>query len=168
MNGPTPHDHPELPLDVLDRVDRICDRFQAAWESGDRPRIEDHLEEVEPAYRPALLRELLAAEVAARQRRGERPEPSEYAGRFPDDPGVITAAFARSSAQIPGDLPAATLDGSAGPPSSGAFRADQERTRTHVTERRRLGKFELLERVGSAPSGRSGGPATPSSAGWSP
>lgn len=43
MKDPAPPDHRELPLDLLDQLDRICDRFEAAWESGARPQIEDFL-----------------------------------------------------------------------------------------------------------------------------
>jgi serine/threonine-protein kinase len=84
----------ELPLDVLDHIDRICDRFQAAWEQGTRSRVEDYLNEIDAPYRPALLLDLLAAELDARRRRGERPEPGEYHERFPDDSAAVEAAFA--------------------------------------------------------------------------
>jgi serine/threonine-protein kinase len=87
-------DRGELPLDVLDQIDRICDRFEAAWESGERPRVEDDLGAVAAAYRPALLRDLLAAELEARRRRGESPEAGEYTRRFPGDTRAIAAAFA--------------------------------------------------------------------------
>ncbi len=91
----TSSDHTDLPLDVLDRIDRICDRFEAAWDRGERPRIEDDLGEVVEPHRRALLRDLLAAEVAARRRRGERPEPRDYRDRFPDDADAVEAAFCR-------------------------------------------------------------------------
>ena len=94
MNDPAPPDRRELPLELLDQIDRICDRFEAAWESDTRPRIEDHLDEVPAAYRLALLSDLLAAELAACRRRGEQPEPREYADRFPEDPETIAAALA--------------------------------------------------------------------------
>ena len=91
MNDPAPPDRRELPLELLDQIDRICDRFEAAWESDTRPRIEDHLDEVPAAYRLALLSDLLAAELR-RRRRGEQPEPREYADRFPEGPETIAAA----------------------------------------------------------------------------
>jgi serine/threonine-protein kinase len=100
-----------LPTDVLDRVDRICDRFEAAWESGARPRIEDHLEGVAAAYRPELLRDLLAAELAARRRRGEQPEPHEYRDRFPGEVAVIAMAFDSPA------IPPYRLDSRTSPPS---------------------------------------------------
>jgi tetratricopeptide (TPR) repeat protein/tRNA A-37 threonylcarbamoyl transferase component Bud32 len=83
----------ELPLEVLDRIDRICDRFEAAWDRGERPRPEDELGAVEPRYRAPLLRDLLAAEMAARRRRGERPEPRDYRDRFPGDRDAVDSAF---------------------------------------------------------------------------
>jgi serine/threonine-protein kinase len=86
-------DRRQLPLDVLDRIDQICDRFEAAWEAGDRPRIEDFLGEAAEAYRTALVRDLLAGELNARRRRGERPEPAEYRDRLPGEATAIASAF---------------------------------------------------------------------------
>ncbi len=51
-------DRSELPLDVLDQIDRACDRFEAALERGENPRIEDYLGEVSANYRDALERDL--------------------------------------------------------------------------------------------------------------
>jgi serine/threonine-protein kinase len=93
MTDETRPDRTELPLDVLDRIDRVCDRFEATWERGECPRIEDALGEVAEPHRRALLRDLLAAEVAARRRRGEWPEPRDYQGRFPGDLAAVDAAF---------------------------------------------------------------------------
>ena len=36
-------DRTALPLAVLDQIDRICDRFEAAWKAGEPPRIEEVL-----------------------------------------------------------------------------------------------------------------------------
>ena len=43
MSGETRPERTALSLNVLDQINRICDRFEAAWESGARPRIEDRL-----------------------------------------------------------------------------------------------------------------------------
>ncbi len=94
MNHPPRHHGTVLPLDVLNQIDGICNRFEAAWESGDRPRVEDYLGDVDEPYRPALLHDLLAVELDARRRRGERPEPHEYRDRFPGETTVVMAAFA--------------------------------------------------------------------------
>jgi serine/threonine-protein kinase len=93
MSESTEPDLSKLPLDVLDRIDRACDRFEAGWERGERPRLEDHLAEVAAPYRLALLRDLLAAEIAARRRRGESPEPREYRDRLPGDASTVDSAF---------------------------------------------------------------------------
>jgi serine/threonine-protein kinase len=82
---------PDLPAH---RVDEACDRFEAAWRSGGEPRIEEYLRPVAPPDRPALLRELLALELELRRGRGERPELAEYRQRFPEDAGLVAAAFA--------------------------------------------------------------------------
>ena len=65
------------------RVDEICDRFEAAWKAGERPRIEDFLGAVTEPERSALVRELIALDVAYRRRSGETPEAGDYQARFP-------------------------------------------------------------------------------------
>jgi hypothetical protein len=59
------------------RVDDACDRFEAVWKAGGRPRIEDHLGAVEDDERRTLLRELLALEIKLRRRAGEEPAVAE-------------------------------------------------------------------------------------------
>ena len=70
-----------LPLDLARRLDPVCDRFEDAWLA--RPRIEDFLEDVAEADRPALLRELLWLDLDYRRRGGERPVAEEYRRRLP-------------------------------------------------------------------------------------
>ena len=74
-------------------VDRACDRFEAAWKAGRRPSIEDSVGEVAGPERRALLRELLALDLAYRRRGGEPPTPDEYRMRFPAHVDLIDAAF---------------------------------------------------------------------------
>jgi serine/threonine protein kinase len=73
-----------LLLTVAAAVDRARDRFEASWESGGRPRIEDYLQDFEEPGRSHLFRELLAAELIRRGGLGERPAAEEYRARFPD------------------------------------------------------------------------------------
>ncbi|MGP0065536.1 MAG: hypothetical protein ACLQGP_18270, partial [Isosphaeraceae bacterium] len=105
MNQPARTDRMVLPLDALGRIDRTCDRFEAAWNAGGRPRIEDHLGEAIEEHRLALLGDLLAAELDARRRRGERPEPQEYRDRLPSDTAAIEAAFAIVHLSANGNFP---------------------------------------------------------------
>jgi serine/threonine protein kinase len=87
-------DRGKLPYGLLNQIDQICDRFEGAWEEASRPRIEDYLPDPDEPHRVVCLRELLALEIDARLRRGERPEQAEYRNRFPDHPEAIAAAFA--------------------------------------------------------------------------
>src|SRR5262245_62046703 len=83
-----------LPPTRAQAIDRVGDRFEAAWRSGRRPCIEDYLDEAAEAERAALLRELLALELAYRDRAGERPTPEEYRSRFPRHDALIDTVFA--------------------------------------------------------------------------
>src|SRR6266481_318960 len=67
--------HPNLPESLALAVDAACQRFEAAWKKGARPRIEDRMAEAPPELRPVLLRELLALELVYRRNRGEVPRP---------------------------------------------------------------------------------------------
>jgi hypothetical protein len=83
----------EVPTPDWTRINDAADRFERAWRHGPRPRIEDHLAEIEPELRPALLEELLRVECELRRREGEAPDPGEYALRFSQHAGLIRAVF---------------------------------------------------------------------------
>jgi serine/threonine protein kinase len=83
MNGDRPS-HPEtLPLEVQREVDALRARFEAAWQAGQRPCIEDYLDQAGEAARAPLLLELIHLEIACRRRNGEEPSGDEYRARFP-------------------------------------------------------------------------------------
>ena len=72
------------PVTLAGLVDRACDRFEADWRAGRRPRIEEYLDDTPEQGRPTLLRELVLLELEFRRREGERPTLQEYRVRFPE------------------------------------------------------------------------------------
>ena len=67
-----------LPQSVLERADRICDRFEDAWLAGRRPRIEDYLGDVpQGRQRDDLLEKLIAVDIFHRRKQGETPKPGD-------------------------------------------------------------------------------------------
>src|SRR5262249_49703554 len=89
-----PHPPPaRRPPGLGEEIDRVCDRFDAAWDAGARPQIEDYLQAVPESARSELLRELLAADVEHRSCAGDRPAPDEYLARFPDRAATIVSEF---------------------------------------------------------------------------
>jgi serine/threonine protein kinase/thiol-disulfide isomerase/thioredoxin len=78
-----------LPPSVVEQLDKICDRFEAAWRAaqslGQRPRIEDYLHDTPESERSTLLRVLIALEIAYRRQAGENAQAEEYRARFPDE-----------------------------------------------------------------------------------
>jgi len=74
-------------------IDRLCDQFEAAWQAGEQPRIEDYLRDVGEKDRTALLCELLVVELDLRARGGERPSRDAYSERFPSGAKAVEAAF---------------------------------------------------------------------------
>jgi Flp pilus assembly protein TadD/tRNA A-37 threonylcarbamoyl transferase component Bud32 len=94
MSGEPSTDLEHRPDHLALRLDAACDRFEAAWREGRRPRIEDFLGEVAERERTELLRLLLGVELELRRGAGEDPTPDEYWTRFPEHLRVITEAFA--------------------------------------------------------------------------
>jgi serine/threonine protein kinase/formylglycine-generating enzyme required for sulfatase activity len=84
-----------LPLTVLQQIDRVCDSFEAAWNAGLKPKIEDYLLATESDGRSILLFELLARELELRRKAGETPEAAEYIERFADAHELIQTAFGK-------------------------------------------------------------------------
>jgi hypothetical protein len=99
-----------LPLSREKRVDAACDRFEAEWRAGKRPRVEEYLPDVTDPDYSALLRELLALDIELRSGDADRPGPDEYQARFPDHVEVIQAVFAA----MPEPIIDSPMDGSDG------------------------------------------------------
>jgi len=90
--------NPALPVSTLKRLDEACDRFETAWLSDKRPRLEDFLGEAAPAEHAAFLGELLKLELEYRRRRGEHPSVQDYALRFPKQAQVVRGVFEENAA----------------------------------------------------------------------
>src|SRR5262245_52679481 len=71
------------------QVVQACDRFEAAWNAGRRPRPEEYLAASAGPARPALLRQLLILDWDYRRRAGEDPRADEYCTRFPGDTALV-------------------------------------------------------------------------------
>jgi serine/threonine-protein kinase len=111
------------PVALALQVDAVCLRFEKAWKAGENPRLEDYLAHLPEAGQARLFQELLALELAYRQRAGEPLDTEEYRRRFPDRQPAIQAAFAELA------LPAADSDVSGRTPSEGVtgpFQPDLE------------------------------------------
>jgi serine/threonine-protein kinase len=71
-----------LPILAVRQIDEVCDRFEAAVQTGAQPRLEDFLATVEQPLEPALLRQLLLLEWQCRQQRGDPLNLDDYLARF--------------------------------------------------------------------------------------
>jgi tRNA A-37 threonylcarbamoyl transferase component Bud32 len=94
-----------LSVEAVWRLEEVCCRFEQAWRSGGRPRLEDFVTGPEGDERLALLYHLLRLEVDYRRRAGEGPSAADYQTRFPEATAVLQEVFA-------------STPGPAGPPSS--------------------------------------------------
>jgi WD40 repeat protein/tRNA A-37 threonylcarbamoyl transferase component Bud32 len=132
------------PVALLEWVDELADRFEAAWEAGGRPQITDYLDGSDGERRAALLRELATIDFQRRQKAGEDPGWDEYVQRFPEllqpgPPAVDLLDTARSSHLT---RPAAREGGQSPPPLPPPRR-----------ERPRVAGYEILEELGQGAMG---------------
>jgi serine/threonine protein kinase len=82
---------PEVPSEVWNRLERILDRFENAWNRGDRPALADYLASA-ATERRLLLIELAHEDLEYRIRTGERARVEMYLERYPElrqDPAVV-------------------------------------------------------------------------------
>jgi WD40 repeat protein/tetratricopeptide (TPR) repeat protein len=132
---PTTPEH--LPLDQKRQVDQICDRFEAAWNTGEQPAIEAYLAGVTGPLPSVLLRELICLDAYYRRLRGEVPRPVDYAARFPQ----LSALWLEQAL-----VPAAGPDGETPTPHPAAARP--VRLSPPPAAGTRVGDYELLEVLG--------------------
>ncbi len=88
---------PQLPIATLERIDDLCADFEKAWQSGERPSIENAIpDDLTGKPHDALLAELIALDIDYRKRRDETPTQQDYAERFPDANTLIAELFGAS------------------------------------------------------------------------
>jgi serine/threonine-protein kinase len=74
-------------------IDQEANRFEKAWKSGRRPRIEEYVRDLAGRRRAKLLEELLRVERELRAATNDPATPQEHAKRFPADADVVAAAW---------------------------------------------------------------------------
>ena len=99
MSTTLPKSDASLLPSLITRVEEGCDRFEAAWKAGLRPRIEDYLGETADPERSALWHELLVLELVYRRLQGERPRLEEYWTRFPGHVELINRILNQAGPQ---------------------------------------------------------------------
>ena len=133
-----------------EELDRACDRFEADWRVGGRPRIEDYLVGVAGPERTRLIPELLAIEVhgGAGPASGQTPA-NTWA--VPGDAKAVDAAFGRAETTRlvagPPPGPPPTRKGPVDPASSRAERRAATR-RPLACALRYFGDYELIRELG--------------------
>jgi serine/threonine protein kinase len=179
MSGTSPSDNPSVSFSIQQRVDQVCDRFEAAWQAGQQPHIEDYVGQPPEPERTILLRELLKLEAAYRRRTGEEPCLEDYRQRFPSlDPAELASSLTPVDSGGQQEDVASQAAPTAGvtrmrcphchnpiqladdqsdevlcPGCGSSFRVREGRQTTTTGTMRPLGKFQLLERVGTGAFG---------------
>jgi len=87
---PTPR---RSPLTEIGHNADVCDRFEAAWADGRRPKAEEFLGDWPRTDRDQLLSQLLAVEIGLRRRAGAGPQVEELLARFPGQEDLVRDAL---------------------------------------------------------------------------
>jgi serine/threonine protein kinase len=131
MSNQIPPTSDPLPSDL----DGLCDVFEADWQAGRRPRIEDYLTRAPEGYHARLIREILGIELHYRSRLGELPAVEEYLARFPAFRNAIAVAFASADSARSADT---------GPHDAASGQDEFPR---------QVGRYRILERLGAGTFG---------------
>lgn len=125
----------QQPASSDDRVDVICDAFEAAWNRGTRPDVGEFLSDATGTERLALFTELVLLDYEFRMRNSERPTKTDYLQRYPEFADVLELlAFTGQ------------LIDSVGPDL-------RDECRGKICAGQRIGRFELIERLGVGSAG---------------
>jgi hypothetical protein len=125
------------------RIDAICLRFEEAWEAGQRPLIEEYLQEIADELRPPLLRQLLTVEVVRRRGLGETPLAGDYRGRFPGC-SVWLSELLPVEASQPAALPASESSRGTGGRNQGRADTTPEQPQADAGPKPTVPGYEIL------------------------
>lgn len=136
----------KLPEDVLLQVNRLCNRYEAACRSssGQTPKIEDWLGEVDTQYHAVLIEELIPLELAYRRKSGELFDITDYRQRFPEFDAALL------DDEIPG--PKMTTSNHEQTPVTSPDRTSAENGET-ASFPKQIGDYEIIAVLGSGGMG---------------
>jgi WD40 repeat protein len=88
-----------LSLETAKKIDQLCDRFEAQWLAGKRPRIEDYLAAAPSALQPVLLQSLLPIELELIRKSGKTAVEADYQKRFPASAKLVAKVFQEAASR---------------------------------------------------------------------
>lgn len=133
-------------LEILARIDPVCEDFERRWRSGDQPRLDQFLAGFAGPERLILLKHLLEIDSDYRRSKGLRSDLEYYCESHPElakEIQLAKAAVDSSTIRQP------TVDTSAEPPGKDFHLSfsESDSAATHV------GNYELLEALGEGGMG---------------
>jgi tetratricopeptide (TPR) repeat protein/tRNA A-37 threonylcarbamoyl transferase component Bud32 len=96
MTAPSHAPLSQLPTEDWQELEKVVAQFEGAWQSSNRPAIEDYLPADSALRTPALV-ELVRADLENRLKLGEEARVEDYLGRFPaltEDAAVVLVLIA--------------------------------------------------------------------------
>ncbi len=153
-------DHSLASLSKVERIDGVCDRFEAEWKAGRSPRIEDFLAMVIESERNDLWRALLLVELELLFNSGAEPSAEAYRQRFPAQAGLVETVFAEATTHRGRNVPSAGASLRDGPGNTVSTSEPTAETSVRegapapaVPHPAQLGRFEILEVLGEGAFG---------------
>jgi hypothetical protein len=89
-----------LSTELEEQIAQTRERFEALWQAGQRPLVEEFLAGCAVSARPRLLRQLLLIELKYRHEAGETPALEEYRRRFAGHDRLLDALFASDASSL--------------------------------------------------------------------
>jgi eukaryotic-like serine/threonine-protein kinase len=132
----------------MQRVNQVCNRFEAAWRSGERPNLAEHLASAPAQEQPVLARMLIELDVDYRRMHGETPQAGDYRSILPFEAtwleSLVRGAFDATRVELAGTQE-----------TSGEFVVSDPHASRRGAEilPRILGDYLLLERIGGGGMG---------------
>lgn len=132
----------------MQRVNQVCNRFEAAWRTGERPNLAEYLASATAQEQPVLARMLIELDVDYRRMHGEKPKAEDYRTTLPFEAtwleSLVRGAFDATRVELAGAQE-----------TSGEFVVSDPLASRRSAEvlPRTLGDYLLLERIGGGGMG---------------
>jgi hypothetical protein len=151
-------ENPKAELSKAECIDSFCDQFEAAWQGGNRRRLEDLLASAPDVPPGELFRALLAVEIELRLAAREKVTTGEYERRFPESKEAIREVFreiqnARSGQRTKSKTIVGTVSVSSPSADTSLSETKTEKLVPPAELPPSLARFEILEVLGAGAFG---------------